>query len=79
MGGMAALTFLGLLAGLAFWSWRTFSFRARRRLIEDQVYSIVIGAQSSNVHTWGHHRAEREEQVRFREFQIRAKNSSQQA
>ena len=50
VGGLAGLSGVLLLTGLALWSWRTFSFRARRRLIEDQVYSIVIGAQASNVH-----------------------------
>ena len=63
VGGLAGLAGVLLLTGLALWSWRTFSFRARKRLIEDQVYSIVIGAQASNVHTWGHHQQEKQEQV----------------
>ena len=64
VGGIVGLTLLALVAGLAFWSWKTFSFRARRRLIEDQVYSIIIGAQSNDVYTWNQLQpADKEDQV----------------
>lgn len=63
MGGLAGIAIVSLLGGLAIWSWRTFSFRARKRLIEDQVYSIVIGAQSSPADIWGYGQPEKQEQV----------------
>ena len=43
VGGSLALAVFAIMAGLACWSWRTIAFRARMRLIEDQVYTIVIG------------------------------------
>ena len=52
VGGSIGLALLTLLAGLAYWSWKTFGFRARKRRIEDQVYSLVIGAQSNDVYNW---------------------------
>ena len=67
VGGIAALALLTLVAGLALWSWRTFSFRAHKRLIEDQVYTIVIGAQSSDVFGWTQ-AAGKEDQVRISIF-----------
>ncbi len=63
VGGVLGLALLALLAGLVFWSRMTFSFRARKRLIEDHVYTIVIGAQSSNVFAWSQ-TAEKDAQVK---------------
>ena len=50
IGGIVLLGILGYLLGVGLWSWRSYGFRARKRLIEDQVFSIVIGAQSSDIY-----------------------------
>ena len=49
IGGVVFLGILGYMLWAGIWSLRSYEFRARKKLIEDQVYSIVIGAQSQDI------------------------------
>ena len=46
LGGVALL----ILLLLACWSNLTYAFRAKKHLVEDQVYSLVIGARSDDIY-----------------------------
>ncbi len=46
LGGVALLTLLLV----ALYTYLTYAFRARKHLIEDQVYSLVIGARSDDIY-----------------------------
>ena len=50
IGGVIVVGLLGYLMVVGLWSLQSYRFRARKRLIEDQVYSIVIGAQSQDIY-----------------------------
>lgn len=49
LGGLAGLALLLWLIVAGIWSWRSYSFRAYKRLLEDQVYSLVIGMRSDDI------------------------------
>ena len=51
VGGVIGLLLLLWLLASAIWAYRAYSFRAHKRLIEDQVYSIVVGMRSDDIFT----------------------------
>ena len=53
VGGFFGLLLLAWLIGSTVWSWRSYSFRAHKRLLEDQVYSIVVGMRSDDIFAAG--------------------------
>ena len=48
VGGLAALVVVGTLVGMVAWSSRSFAFRARKRVIEDQVHTLVLGMRTED-------------------------------
>ena len=51
LGALAAVAVVGSIATATVWSRRSYGFRARKRLIEDQVHTIVLGKRSQDLYT----------------------------
>ena len=48
VGGIVGLLLLLLIIGAAWWSRSTYAARAKKRLIQDQVYNLVMGVCSGS-------------------------------